>query len=342
MTTIRDVAKYAGVSVGTVSNVLNKSPLVRPETRERVLAAIAALDYHPTAAARSLSTQLTGTIGMVRTELRPSNQSGESDPFILDLIDGISAAAIGTGIGLSFWTIPVGPQEIELYHRLVLGRQIDGLILFAVRDNDPRIAFLRKHNFPFVVFGRFDAPDDIHWIDVDGAYGIELAVKHLAELGHTRIAYISPPHEQHLARQRWQGFEKALDEVGLPVHHDLVVEGDFTERSGQLGMHYLLDLSHPPTAIVCNNDRMAFGAMRAAQARGLEVGRDISVVGFDDIPLARYWHPPLTTIHQPTREIGGLLFTLLQGIIEDDVAEDSTQQLIKPELRIRSSTGKPL
>lgn len=341
MSTIRDVAKHAGVSVGTVSNVLNNSTLVRPKTRERVLKAIAELSYHPSAAARSLNTQLSGTLGMVRTELRPSSLSGESDPFILDLIDGISVAAIGTGIGLSFWTIPVGAQEIELYHRLVLGRQVDGLIVFAVRDNDPRIDFLREQNFPFVVFGRFDASDDVHWIDVDSAYGIELAVKHLAELGHTRIAYLSPPHEQYLAHQRWQGFEKALHDADLPVHHDLVVEGDFTERSGQLGMHTLLDLSNPPTALICNNDRMAFGAMRAAQARSLHVGRDISVVGFDDIPLAQYWHPPLTTIHQPTREIGELLFTLLQGVIENNVAENTTRRLIKPELRIRNSTGAP-
>jgi LacI family transcriptional regulator len=341
MTTIRDVAKYASVSVGTVSNVLNNSSLVRPETRERVLAAIAALNYHPTAAARSLNTQLTNTIGMVRTELRPSNMSGESDPFILDLIDGVSTAAIGTGVGLTFWTIPVGSQELALYQRLVLGRQIDGLILFAVRENDPRVDFLLEHDFPFVIFGRFNSHKDIHWIDVDGAYGIQLAVEHLAELGHTRIAYISPPNEQYLAQQRWQGFQVAMDEAGLAVDHNLVFEGDFTERSGQLGMHYLLDQSQLPTALICNNDRMAFGAMRAIQARGLEVGQDVSVVGFDDISLARYWHPPLTTIYQPTREIGGMLFALLQEVIAGDVAESNTRQLIKPELRVRNSTGRP-
>jgi LacI family transcriptional regulator len=341
MTTIRDVAKYAGVSVGTVSNVLNNSSLVRPETRERVLAAIAALNYHPTAAARSLNTQLTNTIGMVRTELRPSSMTGESDPFILDLIDGVSTAAIGTGIGLTFWTIPVGPQELALYQRLVLGRQVDGLILFAVRENDPRIDFLLEHDFPFVVFGRFNSHENIHWIDVDGAFGIQLAVKHLTELGHTRIAYISPPGEQHLARQRWHGFESSLNEAGLEVDHNLVFEGDFTEKSGQLGAHYLLDQSQPPTALICNNDRMAFGAMRAIQARGLEAGRDVSVVGFDDIPLARYWHPPLTTVYQPTREIGGMLFALLQDVIVGDVADSNTRQLIKPELRVRDSTSKP-
>ncbi len=342
MSTIRDVARLAGVSVGTVSNVLNSSSLVRAETRERVLTAIESLNYHPTAAARSLNTQLTYTIGMVRTELRPSTLQSESDPFILDLIDGVSTAAIGTGIGLTFWTIPVGLQEIDLYERLVLGRQVDGLILFAVRDNDPRIEFLKKQNFPFVVFGRYERDDTINWIDVDGAFGIELAVRHLTELGHTRIAYLAPPREQHLAHLRWQGFEKGMEEVGLRIDPALTVEGDFTEHSGQLGMHYLLDHSQPPTAIICNNDRMAFGAMRAVQARGLKVGRDVSVVGFDDIPLSRYWHPPLTTVSQPTREIGALLFGLLQSVIAGEDAETETRQLIKPELHVRSSTGKPV
>lgn len=342
MTTIRDVARLAGVSVGTVSNVLNSSTLVRTETRERVLAAIDSLNYHPTVAARSLNTQLTYTIGMVRTELRPSALQSESDPFILDLIDGVSTAAIGTGIGLAFWTIPVGSQEIDLYERLVLGRQIDGLILFAVRDNDPRIEFLKKQNFPFVVFGRYERDDTIHWIDVDGAYGIELAVKHLADLGHERIAYLSPPREQHLAHLRWQGFEKEMGEVGLKIDPALILEGDFTEHSGELGMHSLLNDSHPPTAIICNNDRMAFGAMRAVQARGLKVGRDVSVVGFDDIPLSCYWHPPLTTVSQPTREIGEMLFGLLQAVIAGEVSDAETRQLIKPELHVRSSTGKPV
>lgn len=339
MATIRDVAKYAGVSVGTVSNVLNHSPLVRPDTRERVLAAIEALNYHPSAAARSLNTQLTETIGLVRTELRLSDKPSEPDPFVLDLIDGVSTAAMGTGIGLSFWTIPVGPGELKLYQRLVRGRQVDGLILFAIRERDPRVTFLKEENFPFVVFGRCNGDADVHWIDVDGAYGIEQAVRHLAELGHTRIGYVSPPSEQQLTHHRWAGFQRGMKMAGAAIDMNLVVEGDYTERSGQLGMHYLLDQSHPPSAVICNNDRMAFGAMRAIQARGLAVGQDISVVGFDDISLARYWHPPLTTIRQPTHKIAEMLFTLLQSIIAENPAEELSKQLIKPELQIRNSTG---
>jgi LacI family transcriptional regulator len=340
MATIRDVAQYARVSVGTVSNVLNGSPLVREETRARVLSAMKVLNYHPKAAARTLSTQRTNTIGMVRTELRPGNPLTETDPFILDLIDGISNAAVESGTGLTFWTIPVGDGELELYRRVVLGRQVDGLILFALRQNDPRIAFLRETDFPFVVFGHDGLDERVHWLDVDGTYGIQLAVRHLADLGHQRIGYIAPPSEQYLAKQRWQGFVNGMSECSLTIDENLLYEGDFTERSGERGAAYLLEQPHPPTAIICNNDRMAFGAMRAIQSRGLEVGRDVSVVGFDDITLAAYYHPPLTTIRQPIREIGGLLFELLQAIIAGEPLEESGR-LIKPTLEIRQSTGRP-
>lgn len=341
MPTIRDVARHAKVSVGTVSNVLNGSTLVKNETRERVLEAIAALDYHPTAAARSLNTQRTNTIGLIRSEIRLPNEAIESDPVVLDLIDGITSEATRSSIGLTFWTVPAGEGEMQLYKQLVTSRQIDGLIVFALRENDPRVAYLTEQNFPFVVFGRFQSEKGHNWIDVDGAVGIELAVRHLAELGHQRIAYLSPPHEQYLTQLRWEGFVKGMRDANLPIDRSLVFEGDFSEQSGQLGAHYLLDQYDPPTAIICNNDRMAFGAMRAIQARGLVVGQDVSVVGFDDIPLARYSNPPLTTINQPTHEIGKALYGLLMKMINQEPLEHIGGQLIEPELIARQSTGVP-
>lgn len=338
MTTIRDVARHAKVSVGTVSNVINDSPLVKDETRQRVLEAIELLNFHPAAAARSLSTNRTNTIGMVRTELRPYNTKIEFDPMVQDLINGVTTEAIDSGIGLTFWTIPVGAKEMALYRRLIAARQVDGLILFAPREYDPRIAYMQEHNFPFVVFGRNTSQHGFHWIDVDGAYGVRLAVQHLADLGHRRIGYLAPPSEQSLSEQRWAGFLQGMQEHDLPIDGDLVFEGDFTERTGQLGTHYLLSHTDPPTAIICNNDRMAFGAMREIQSRGLAVGDDVSVIGFDDIALARYSHPALTTIQQPVQEIGQLLFQLLLDVIEDRPTDGLSGRLIQPSLQIRQTT----
>ncbi len=341
MPTIRDVARQADVSVGTVSNVLNGSPLVKEETRQRVLKAIEALQFHPTAAARTLSTQRTNLIGMIRTELRPQKNHIEPDPMVMDLIEGITNAAVESGIGLTFWTIPVGRREVELYKHVVNSRQVDGLILFALRESDPRLNFLYKQAFPFVTFGRLDPQESDNWIDLDSAYGIALATRHVIELGHRRIGYIAPPHEQYLARQRWQGFVNTMTEANLPIDPQLVYEGDFSEKSGQIAAHVLLDQSQPPTAIVCNNDRMAFGAMRAAQARHLVVGKDISVIGFDDIPMARYSHPPLTTISQPIHEIGQALFNLLIKYVNRETGDGLVSKLFKPELVVRQSTGSP-
>jgi DNA-binding LacI/PurR family transcriptional regulator len=227
---------------------------------------------------------------------------------------------------------------MELYRGLVLSRQIDGLILFAIRQHDPRISFLEQEGFPFVVFGRTDISDGSNWIDVDGTYGIEVAVTHLGELGHRRIAYLSPPTEQFLEVQRWQGFVTGMEKIGAEIDMELVRESDFTEYSGEMVVDELLDLE--PTAIICNNDRTAFGAMRAIQQRGLVVGQDVSVTGFDDISLARYWQPSLTTIRQPIREIGQQLFYLLQAMINGDPIQEIGAQLLKPELCIRNSTGK--
>ncbi|MCC6613418.1 MAG: LacI family DNA-binding transcriptional regulator [Anaerolineae bacterium] len=326
--------------MGTVSHVLNGSTLVREETRLRVLQAIEALNYHPKAAARSLSTKRTDTIGMIRTELRPEASSQESDPFILELIAGISSALAQDFTGLTFWTVPVGPSEIALYQRVVLGGQVDGLILFAPRRNDPRIAFLKDNHFPFVLFGQADDQRDVHWIDVDGRHGVELAVDHLATLGHKRIAYLAPPAEQQLAQLRWEGFMAGMHNHRLKIERELIVEGDFSEVSGYRCARLLLDRPQPPTAIVCSNDRMAFGAMRAIQESGLDVGTDVSVVGFDDINLARHAHPPLTTVYQPIREIGHLLYQLLQALIDGQNVDGMSGQLIKPVLRVRESTGR--
>lgn len=341
MATIRDVARYANVSVGTVSNVLNGSTLVKEETRLRVLQAIETLKFHPTAAARSLSTQRTNTFGMVRTELRPISDLIESDPFVLGLIDGITSSALESSIGLTFWTIPVGQREMELYRRLVSSRQIDGFILFALRENDPRIAYLQEQSFPFVTFGRLEPQEGKNWIDLDSAYGIELAVRHLVELGHQRIAYISPPHEQYLTRQRWQGFVNGMKAANLPIFPEYIREGNFSERSGEVETDALLNLKHRPTAIICSNDRMACGAMRAIQTCGLVVGRDVSVVGFDDIPVARFSHPPITTLSQPINEIGKALFHLLLALVNREPIDELGGLLIKPELQVRESTGAP-
>ncbi len=339
MTTIRDIAKRANVSVGTVSNVLNNYVGVKEETRRKVLDAIEALDYHPNAAARTLNTQRTNTIGFIRIATPGKNRRFDADPFVFDLIEGLANAAAEQQYGLTYWAAPPGAAQMELYRAATTERRVDGLIVLGLSHNDPRINYLREQSFPFVAFGRPDPLTFNTWVDVDCEHGFGTVVQYLAGLGHTRIGYLAPPNNMILTQHRWLSFSNAMDAVGLRINGHLVYGGDFSEQSGQLGTHHLLDFPQPPTAILCGNDRMAIGAMRAVQARGLVVGRDVSVVGFDDISLASYTSPLLTTLRQPTLEISKLLFERVLRVINDEEGTNDSGVLIKPELVIRQSTG---
>lgn len=336
--TIRDIARRAGVSVGSVSNYLNNPEKVGRQTREAIRLAIEQLGYHPKAAARSLRTKQTFRIGMVPVISPRENRSIEpSDLPFLDFLSGVNTAAAERGFAVLLHAATSPAQELQIYRQLVGEGQVDGFILTATRPHDPRVEFLREERFPFVAFGRSENVADLCFVDVDGAKGMAEAVAHLARLGHRRIAYIAPPRGLMCAVHRWEGFQRAMAEHGLSVDPDLVIEGGFSERSGQITMHLLLDLPDPPTAVIAANDLCAFGAMRALRARGLVPGQDVSVIGFDDISIAAHWDPPLTTLAQPLRRIGSIATGI---VIASVVGEEVERQvLIEPQLVVRSSTG---
>ncbi len=336
--TIRDVARKAGVSVGTVSHVLNGSAAVSEATRERVLQAIRELDYQPDEAARTLRRRRTGTIGLVRTVSEGSHRLAEAgDHVFLEFLAGVQEVAAKEGVGILLWAAQPGPAEEEVYRRLVRGRRVDGFILLGTRVDDWRVRYLQEQAVPFVAFGRVDGAD-VPYVDVDGEGALRLLTEHLISLGHRRIGYIEPPAGLTCTVFRRSGYIAALEQYGLPVDERLIVPGGFTWEDGERAMDDLLYLPHPPTAVIAPNDIAAMGAMAAAQARGLVVGRDISIAGFDDIPLAAYWRPPLTTIHQPARWIGAEVGRMLLALLNRG-SVPKTQVLITPELRVRQSTG---
>ncbi|NMB88281.1 MAG: substrate-binding domain-containing protein, partial [Chloroflexi bacterium] len=178
---------------------------------------------------------------------------------------------------------------------------------------------------------------DYSYVDLDGAAGVTAALAYLAGQGHRRIAFVTPPRGLMCTRQRMQGYRCGLQDNGLPFEADYVIEGGFNERAGQIAAHLLLDLPRPPTAILAANDICAFGVMRALQVRGLQAGRDVSVVGFDDISLANHWHPTLTTISQPFRKIGFALMQSLLAVISG--GERLPQTVLEPGLVVRLSSG---
>jgi LacI family transcriptional regulator len=338
MTTIRDIAAAAGVSIGTVSNYLNDPGMLAEETRQKISAKIQELNYHPHAAARSLKSRQTHRIGLVPVISPEDNRSSDpSDSAFLELLAGLNTLAGENGYDILLSSATNDLQEFKTYERLIGEAQVDGLVIMGIRSQDERLQFLADKKFPFVAYGRSDVSIDYPYVDVDGASGIEMAINHLVELGHTQIAYITPPEGLMCTRQRWEGFLRGMENHRLAIRQDYVIEGGFTERAGQIATHLLLDLPEPPSAIITANDICAFGAIRALQARGLQAGRDISVIGFDDISLANHWHPTLTTIAQPFREIGFALMQSLFSVISG--ANPLPQILLEPSLVIRQSTG---
>jgi len=338
MPTMKDIAKTAGVATGTVSNYFNNASLVAEDTRKAIQKAIQDLDYHPNAAARSLKTNTTRRIGLVPLISLEDNHSPDpGDYAFLEFLSGVNTGSAELGYDLLLSTATGPAKELGIYKRLIREHQVDGLILMGVRDNDERVRFLSDLKAPFITYGRSNIDLDYAYVDVDGAAGLVAAVNYLAGLGHTRIAYITPPAGLALSAQRWEGFLKAMEDNYLPISPELIQRGGFTEKDGQTAMFHLLELPEPPTAVLTANDLCAYGAIFALQARGKEAGKDVSVIGFDNIGLSAHSQPPLTTIAQPFRQIGIQCANLLIQMINGQ--DKLPHKTISPYLIVRSTTG---
>ncbi len=333
---LKDVAKIAGYSITTVSRALAGYSDVNEETRQHIIDTAKRLGYEPNQVARQLRSQSTQTIGLII----PANDRSFSNDFFSQLMQGIGDAASLDHYDVLISAQPPGEEEMVAYRRLVGGDRVDGMILARTRQNDPRIVYLKARQHPFVVSGR-SAPgevSDFPYIDVDSQEGIRLVVEHFARLNHQHIGLILPPPEVAYTGYRMQGYCEGLREAGLSYRADYVVHGDLMRSGGYEGTQALLESNPQITAIVTCNDLMGLGAMSALQGRGLRVGPDVAVAGFDDIYAAEYAHPSLTTIRQPIYEIGQRLVRILIDIITAQ-ANGETQMVLAPVLVIRDSSG---
>ena len=333
--TLKDIARKVGYSVTTVSRALNDYDDVSQETKQLIKRVAQEMGYHPNVIAQSLQRRRTNTVGFIV----PATDRYLSDPYFLELLAGIGDGAASCDFDLLVSTCkPMDTKERVVYERIVKGHRVDGIVVARTRCDDERIAYLVSEGFPLVAFGRTASDLDFPYLDVDGEKGVCEAVKYLTNLGHRRIGFISPSLYLMFAEHRLAGYERALQDSGLEFDPALVIEGNLTQARGHQRMEQLLDLEEPPTAVVTGNDLMAFGAMEAAQERGLVVGRDVAVIGFDDVPLAAYFHPTLTTIRQPIYDIGKMLSqTLIEIVQGEELAE--RQIILQPELVIRESSG---
>jgi LacI family transcriptional regulator len=334
MATLKSISKATGFSVTTISRALGGFDDVNEETRQLILEEAQRQGYEPNLQARLLQGQRSQTVGLIIPTYGPRF----SDPFFSEFVAGVGNEAAAAGFDLLLSTHAPTPDELDTYRRMVAGRRVDGLILSRARIDDARIQYLAQTPMPFVVFGRTQSPVDYVYTDVDGLQGQTALTEHFIGLGHTRIAYIAPPLYLTFSQFRIHGFQEAMSRHSLQVQPEYILEGDLTETSGYLAAEKLLDLPNPPTAIMTGNDLMAFGVMSLAQSRGLRVGVDLSVGGFDDIPAAEHIHPGLTTVHQPIYQIGQQLTRTLLTIIAGKPLE-TQGVLMPPQLITRGSSG---
>jgi LacI family transcriptional regulator len=335
--TLKDIAKESGYSITTVSRALAGYTDVNEDTRRRIAAIADTLGYQPNLLARQLRSQRTFTLGLII----PSVDNSISNEFFSQLLLGIGDAASHAGYDLLVSAHVPGEPEMAAYRRIVGGNRVDGMILARTRQNDERIAYLQGLNHPFVVNGRGapGEPSDFPFIDVDSQTGIASAVAHLVELGHRHIGLILPQPEMAFTGFRHAGYQDGLAAAGIEYRADYVTHGDLQRSGGYERANALLDAHPEITAIVASNDLMALGAISAVQARGMQVGTDVSVTGFDGIPAAEYAHPALTTLHQPIYQIGQRLVALLNHLIVGSAPEE-TQSLLTSTLIVRASTGR--
>jgi len=328
--TLKDLAKHVGVSVTTVSRALAGYDDVSPETRGRVQEAAEELGYYPNITARRLQKQKSDTLGFIM----PTADPRFSDPFFSEIIAGIGNEAARHEYDLLVSTnAPDSIAEKAAYERAARGGWVDGLIVVRTRENDNRIQLLCQQNFPFVAFGRTDDELDFPFVDEDSADGVRMLVEHFITLGHRRIGFIAPPAELMFSRYRTRGFQQTMDNHGLAIEKSWLVEGDLTQSGGARAIEKLVDLDPPLTAVICGNDLMAIGAMNRLQQLEIEM----AIAGFDDIPLAAYTNPPLTTVRQPIYEIGQLTCSILVDLINGRPPEKD-HILLTPELIVRESS----
>lgn len=329
-----DVAKMAGVSRTTVSFVLNNVPgvSISSPTRLRVLDAAKSLNYHPDVAGRKLASGKSNTIGLV---LLQSPEQVFADAFLIKVVLGVEGAAAQQGFHVL--VKPVEPADHSAYERLIHENYVDGILLSGPRLDDQEVIRLHGQMVPIMLMGQL--PDsNIPCVDINAVAGAAIVVRHLIEQGHSRIAMITnAPLTYTSAQQRRAGYHQALNEAGLEINKAFLREGNYTPASGSAAMLELLNLTPRPTAVFVASDVVAMGAMQAIKRAGLQIPQDVAVVGFDDVPLAEYYDPPLTTVRLPAYGLGWAAGDRLVRMIQGERLQES-HLFLESELVIRQSS----
>jgi LacI family transcriptional regulator len=327
--TITDIAAIAGVSKTTVSRVLNNKPDIAPETRAKITAIIEQLEYTPHAMATYLAKGRTGLIGLLMPAL--------SWPWVLEVVRGAAEALEESSYELVIFTASSTVRMKKIFEDMLPTGLVGGMIIILPPKDLKEIKANYRAGYPLVVIDDRAPHSGVPWIDADSRQGIYEAIQHLTNLGHSRIAYLGGLKEWFCSVERMEAYRQALNTMGIPVDEALILPGNFTEEAGIQAVERWWGLKQPPTAILTANDIMALGALRELERKGLRVPQDVSVVGFDDLPLAEHAVPALTTVRQPIREMGRKAAEMVTTLIEGRNLSPVRMRL-ETTLVVRSST----
>jgi LacI family transcriptional regulator len=331
---IRDVARRAGVSIATVSRVVNRIPTVDPELVKRVRKAVDEVGYVPNTQARTLVSGRSRILGLIVSEI--------TNPFFPELVQEFENLAVAQGYEVMIGSTNYEPALTESLIRRMLQRNVDGVAVMTFGIEEELVQKLVEREFPLVFVDAGPPLPNIRVLKVDYGKGIRQAVQHLAALGHRRIAFISGPLHLRSAVARRDAFLKSMAEVGLTVPAEHMVEGDHTMEGGMRAMERLISQRDLPTAVECSNDMTAIGVLHALFRTAHKVPQDISVVGYDDIHLAQFMLPPLTTVQMSCKDLAKAAVEALRAGIERDHPKAAlTEWQISTRLVVRQSTAFP-
>jgi DNA-binding LacI/PurR family transcriptional regulator len=331
---IRDVASRAGVSIATVSRAVNHISTVDPELARRVWKAVEEVGYLPNTQARALVSGRSRILGLIVSEI--------TNPFFPELVKEFEDLAVAQGYEVMIGSTNYDPVRTELLIRRMQQRNLDGVAVMTFGIEEDLIQRLVEREFPLVFVDAGPDLPNIRVLKVDYAEGIRQAVQHLAALGHRRIAFVSGPLRLRSATARRDAFLKSMAELGLSVPAEHLVEGDHTMEGGIAAAQQLMGLAELPTAVLCSNDMTAIGVLHGLYETTHKVPEDISVVGFDDIHLAQFMLPPLTTVQMSCKDLAfAAVEALRAGIERDHPKAAKTEWHIPTHLVVRQSTAFP-
>ncbi|HXM14141.1 MAG TPA: LacI family DNA-binding transcriptional regulator [Candidatus Eremiobacteraceae bacterium] len=330
---IREIAKRAKVSTATVSRTINRVPTVDPALAKRVMKVVEDMGYYPNTAARALVSGKSRIFGLIVSEI--------TNPFFPEIVQAFEDLAVQNHYEILLTSTVHDPKRMELAVRRMIERRVDGVAILTFGMEDALIEDLRFRKVPLVFVDVGPHLAGVTNIRVNYQQGIREAVKHLAKLGHKRIAFVAGPTNLKSAMARRTAFEESMQENGLTVEPELIVTGDHKVEGGVAALAQLAGLPKRPTAILCSNDMTAVGVMREAYDRGITIPRELSVIGFDDIRLAEFTTPPLTTVRMSQKQLAEYAFQALHGEVEGrDGSENGKEVELETSLILRGSTAK--